>query len=155
MRNEAITHEFLMWAMCAGHQPSAKFDLYPVEGGTAAMCYVFKALKNARLLNAGDTIAIATPIFTPELEMPHLEDYALKQVLVASEAEDRFQLTGDEPCKTRPSRRSSSSTQATPRRWRSTFRASPCTGKRPHSSLGGNAPDQAYINLATSIPAAA
>ena len=28
-------------------------------------------------------------------------------------------------------------------------------GKRPHSSLGGNTPDQAYINLATPIPAAA
>jgi putative transposase len=28
-------------------------------------------------------------------------------------------------------------------------------GKRPHSSLGGKVPDQAYINLATPIPAAA
>jgi putative transposase len=28
-------------------------------------------------------------------------------------------------------------------------------GKRPHSSLGGKTPDQAYINLATPIPAAA
>jgi putative transposase len=28
-------------------------------------------------------------------------------------------------------------------------------GKRPHSSLGGKKPDQAYINLATPIPAAA
>jgi putative transposase len=28
-------------------------------------------------------------------------------------------------------------------------------GKRPHSSLGGKNPDQAYINLATPIPAAA
>ena len=85
-----------MWAMCAGHRPTAKFDLYPVEGGTAAMCYIFKALKNARLLNAGDTIAIATPIFTPYLEMPHLEDYAPKQIHVCSEAEDRFQLTDDD-----------------------------------------------------------
>lgn len=96
VHNEAITHEYLMWAMCAGHRPSAKFDLYPVEGGTAAMCYVFKALKNARLLNAGDTIAIGTPIFTPYLEMPALEDYGLKQVHIASEAEDRFQLTDDD-----------------------------------------------------------
>ena len=86
VHNEAITHEFLMWAMCAGHRPNAKFDLYPVEGGTAAMCYIFKALKNARLLNAGDTIALGTPIFTPYLEMPHLEDYALKQIHVSSEA---------------------------------------------------------------------
>ena len=96
MHNEAITHEYLMWAMCSGHRPSAKFDLYPVEGGTAAMCYIFKALKNARLLNSGDTIAMVTPIFTPYLEMPHLEDYALKQIHISADAEDRFQLTDDD-----------------------------------------------------------
>lgn len=96
VHNEAITHEYLMWAMCAGHRPHAKFDLYPVEGGTAAMCYIFKALKNARLLNAGDTIALVTPIFTPYLEMPHLEDYALKQIHISAEAEDRFQLTEED-----------------------------------------------------------
>ncbi|MBD9499119.1 aspartate 4-decarboxylase, partial [Ensifer sp. ENS01] len=82
--NEIITHEYLMWAMCAGHRPKAKFDLYPVEGGTAAMCYIFKALKNARLLNAGDTIALGTPIFTPYLEMPELEDYDLKTINVSA-----------------------------------------------------------------------
>ncbi|MBD9529664.1 bifunctional aspartate transaminase/aspartate 4-decarboxylase [Paracoccus sp. PAR01] len=91
--NEIITHEYLMWAMCAGHPPGVKFDLYPVEGGTAAMCYLFKALKNQRLLNAGDTIALATPIFTPYLEMPELEDYGLHVIRVNAEQEDRFQLT--------------------------------------------------------------
>jgi putative transposase len=30
-----------------------------------------------------------------------------------------------------------------------------CNGKRPHSSPRGKTPDQAYINLATPIPAAA
>ena len=35
--NEVITHEYLMWAMCKGHRPAETFDLYPVEGGTAAM----------------------------------------------------------------------------------------------------------------------
>lgn len=94
--NEIITHEYLMWAMCAGHRPSVKFDLYPVEGGTAAMCYIFKALKNARILNAGDTIALGTPIFTPYLEMPQLEDYTLKTINVSAEQEDRFQFTDDD-----------------------------------------------------------
>ena len=93
VHNETITHEYLMWAMCAGHRPDVKFDLYPVEGGTAAMCYIFKTLKNQRLLNAGDTIAIGTPVFTPYLEMPELEDYALHQIHVSAEREDRFQLT--------------------------------------------------------------
>ncbi|MTH79743.1 bifunctional aspartate transaminase/aspartate 4-decarboxylase [Paracoccus aestuariivivens] len=91
--NEIITHEYLMWAMCAGHRPDAKFDLYPVEGGTAAMCYIFKALKNQRLLNAGDTIALGTPIFTPYLEMPELEDYGLHVTRMSAEQEDKFQFT--------------------------------------------------------------
>ncbi len=96
VHNETITHEYLMWAMCAGHRPDVKFDLYPVEGGTAAMCYIFKALKNQRLLNPGDTIALGTPIFTPYLEMPHLEDYDLKTIFVRAEQEDRFQFTDED-----------------------------------------------------------
>lgn len=94
--NETITHEYLMWAMCAGHRPDAEFDLYAVEGGTAAMCYIFKTLKNQRLLNKGDTIALATPIFTPYLEMPELEDYSLNTIDVSSEEEDHFQLTDED-----------------------------------------------------------
>ncbi|WP_171241421.1 bifunctional aspartate transaminase/aspartate 4-decarboxylase [Ruegeria sp. HKCCA5491] len=96
VHNEQIVHEYLMWAMCAGHRPDAKFDIYAVEGGTAAMCYIFKALKNQRLLNAGDTIALGTPIFTPYLEMPELEDYSLNVVHVSSEEEDHFQLTDED-----------------------------------------------------------
>ena len=94
--NEIVTHEYLMWAMCAGHRPDVKFDLYPVEGGTAAMCYIFKALKNQRLLNAGDTIALVTPIFTPYLEMPELEDYGLHTINISAEQEDKFQLTEED-----------------------------------------------------------
>ena len=77
VHNERITHEYLMWAMCGSPKPKGKFDLYAVEGGTAAMCYLFKSLKANRLLKQGDTIALATPIFTPYIEMTHLEDYAL------------------------------------------------------------------------------
>ena len=80
VHNEQIVHEYLMWAMCGEPRPSGKFDLYAVEGGTAAMCYIFKSLKANRLLFPGDTIALGTPIFTPYLEMTHLEDYALKVV---------------------------------------------------------------------------
>ena len=66
--------------------PTGKFDLYAVEGGTAAMCYIFKSLKANRLLNPGDTIALGAPIFTPYLEMPHLEDYDLNVVNIAGAA---------------------------------------------------------------------
>ena len=96
VHNERIVHEYLMWAMCGGSQPSGKFDLYAVEGGTAAMCYIFKSLKANRLLFPGDTIALGTPIFTPYLEMTHLEDYALKVVNIAAPQENRFQYTDEE-----------------------------------------------------------
>jgi len=96
VHNERIAHEYLMWAMCGNPRPSGKFDLYAVEGGTAAMCYIFKSLKANRLLRPGDTIALGTPIFTPYLEMTHLEDYALNVVNIQAPQENRFQFTDAE-----------------------------------------------------------
>jgi aspartate 4-decarboxylase len=96
VHNERITHEYLMWAMCGSPKPKGKFDLYAVEGGTAAMCYIFKSLKANRLLKPGDTIALATPIFTPYIEMTHLEDYALNVVNIQATQENKFQFTDAE-----------------------------------------------------------
>jgi len=96
VHNERITHEYLMWAMCGNPHPKGKFDLYAVEGGTAAMCYLFKSLKANRLLKQGDTIALATPIFTPYIEMTHLEDYALNVVNIEAHRENLFQFTDAE-----------------------------------------------------------
>ncbi|HYP85949.1 bifunctional aspartate transaminase/aspartate 4-decarboxylase [Variovorax sp.] len=94
--NEIIVREYLQWAMVGEPRPKGEFKLYAVEGGTAAMCYTFKALKNNRLLNAGDTIALGVPIFTPYLEMPHLEDYDLQIVPIHAPQENRFQFTDAE-----------------------------------------------------------
>src|SRR3981189_720343 len=96
VHNERIVHEYLMWAMCGKPRPAGKFDLYAVEGGTAAMCYIFKSLKANRLLFPGDSIALGTPIFTPYLEMTHLEDYDLKMVPIRAPQENRFQYTEEE-----------------------------------------------------------
>jgi aspartate 4-decarboxylase len=96
VHNERIAHEYLLWAMCGDPKPVGKFDLYAVEGGTAAMCYIFKSLKANRLLRPGDTIALGTPIFTPYIEMPHLEDYALNVVNIQAPQENRFQFTDAE-----------------------------------------------------------
>jgi aspartate 4-decarboxylase len=85
-----------MWAMCGNPRPAGKFDLYAVEGGTAAMCYIFKSLKANRLLRPGDTIALGAPIFTPYIEMPHLEDYALNVVNIDAPQENQFQFTDAE-----------------------------------------------------------
>jgi aspartate 4-decarboxylase len=96
VHNERIVHEYLMWAVCGKPHPAGKFDIYAVEGGTAAMCYIFKSLKANRLLRPGDTIALGTPIFTPYIELPHLEDYGLKFITIQAPQENRFQFTDAE-----------------------------------------------------------
>ncbi len=96
VHNEVIVREYLQWAMCGEPRPKGTFALYAVEGGTAAMCYIFKSLKLNRLLNPGDTIAMVTPIFTPYLEMPHLEDYDLKMVFIQARQEQRWQFTEED-----------------------------------------------------------
>ena len=92
---EIVVREYIQWAMCGDPRPEGTFKLYAVEGGTAAMCYIFKSLKTNRLLNQADTIALSVPIFTPYLEMPVLEDYGLKVVKIHSLQEDRFQIGDD------------------------------------------------------------
>ncbi|HEY6307442.1 MAG TPA: aspartate 4-decarboxylase [Candidatus Angelobacter sp.] len=96
VHNERIAHEYLLWAICGNPRPSGKFDLYGVEGGTAAMCYLFKSLKANRLLRPGDTIALGAPIFTPYIHMTHLEDYDLNVVDIQAPQENRFQFTDAE-----------------------------------------------------------
>ncbi len=96
VHNEQIVHEYLAWAMCGDPRPKGTFKIYAVEGGTAAMCYIFKSLKSNRLLNPGDTIALGVPIFTPYLEMAHLEDYDLHFVEVHAKQENRFQYPDEE-----------------------------------------------------------
>ncbi|NUT33645.1 MAG: bifunctional aspartate transaminase/aspartate 4-decarboxylase [Hamadaea sp.] len=86
---EKVVHAYLVKTMCGGKAPKTQFDLYAVEGGTAAMCYLFDSAVINGILNKGDTIAIMTPIFTPYLEIPQLERYQFKVVeLAASRFDD-------------------------------------------------------------------
>lgn len=91
--SEQVIRKYLDWAMCGDNPPAGKFDLFAVEGGTAAICYIFRSLFANRILKRGDTIAIGTPIFTPYIEIPRLEDYALKTVYLTAREEEHFQLT--------------------------------------------------------------
>jgi aspartate 4-decarboxylase len=90
---EQVARKYLDWAMCGDNPPTGKFDLFAVEGGTAAICYIFRSLFANRILKQGDTIAICTPIFTPYIEIAKLEDYALETVYLTVREEDHFQLT--------------------------------------------------------------
>ena len=96
VHNEQVVHEYLLWAMCGNPRPKGTYKIYAVEGGTAAMCYTFKSLKSNRILNPGDTIALGVPIFTPYLEMAHLEDYDLHFVEVHAKQEQKFQYPDEE-----------------------------------------------------------
>lgn len=79
---ERVVQEYLAKEMCDRRPPPGRLDLFAVEGGTAAMCYVFDTLKMNRLLNPGDRIAIGVPVFTPYIEMPGLEEFQLEIVQV-------------------------------------------------------------------------
>jgi aspartate 4-decarboxylase len=65
--SEVICREFLRQEMCQNAPVTGGIDLFAVEGGTAAMTYIFDSLKANRLLSEGDKVAIARPIFTPYL----------------------------------------------------------------------------------------
>ena len=79
---ERIAHEYLVQEMCDRKPPRGRYDIFAVEGGTAAMCYIFDTLVQNHLLKPGDTIALGTPVFTPYLEIPHLDRYRFKVVRV-------------------------------------------------------------------------
>lgn len=99
---EVIVHDYLIQEMC-GNRPvrSGKYDLFAVEGGTAAMCYIFDSLVENRLLKKGDKIALGVPVFTPYLEIPELERYQFKVTYIYGSAKDEngnsnFQYTEEE-----------------------------------------------------------
>jgi aspartate 4-decarboxylase len=71
---------------------SENFDLFATEGGSAAMVYIFKSLKINKLIRPGDTIAIITPIFSPYLEIPQLNDYNLKEIFIKSDENLDWQI---------------------------------------------------------------
>jgi aspartate 4-decarboxylase len=80
---ERVVQRYLDKTMCAGRPPAGTLDLFAVEGGTAAMCYVFGSLIENRILSRGDTIALGSPIFTPYIELPQLEAFGFATVDIA------------------------------------------------------------------------
>ncbi|WP_051249302.1 bifunctional aspartate transaminase/aspartate 4-decarboxylase [Inquilinus limosus] len=94
--SEKIVGQYLRKEMI-GRQPfTGDFDLYAVEGGTAAMTYLFNSLRENRLLAPGDSIAIGLPIFTPYIEIPHLNDYKLVEVGLNADPEKGWQYSDKE-----------------------------------------------------------
>ncbi len=93
---EKIVRAYLNVTMCAGDPPKGTMDIFVTEGGTAAMTYIFNTLKENGLIKAGDKIALGTPIFTPYLEIPVLNDYELVIVDVEQDEENNWQYSDQE-----------------------------------------------------------
>ncbi|QQE79892.1 aspartate 4-decarboxylase [Alicyclobacillus sp. SO9] len=75
VHSESIVHDFLLQELCGNDTSLGKFDLFAVEGATAAMCYLFDSLQENRLLAKGAKVAVMVPIFPPYVEIPKLWRY--------------------------------------------------------------------------------
>ncbi|MDF7668073.1 bifunctional aspartate transaminase/aspartate 4-decarboxylase [Orbaceae bacterium ESL0727] len=89
--SEQIIKTYLVQEMGMRGISTNNFDLFAVEGGTAAIAYIFNSLKENKLIKTGDKIAIGAPIFTPYLEIPELNDYELVEVMVEADADNGWQ----------------------------------------------------------------
>ena len=89
---EAILNAYLQTTLYDGVTLSDQTGVFPTEGGSAAMVYIFNALSHNRLLKPGDRIAIATPIFTPYLQIPSVNSYGLVSIDVSSTSEDNWDI---------------------------------------------------------------
>jgi len=93
--NEKAVHPYLVQDVLGGLD-CGKFDLFATEGGTAAMAYIFNSLMENKILKKGDTIALGTPIFTPYIEIPHLNDYKFVTIDVHQDENERWQYSDKE-----------------------------------------------------------
>lgn len=88
LRVEKVVHEFLLQELCQNDGTCGKFNLFAVEGATAAMCYIFDTLGENYLLSRGDKIAVMVPIFPPYVEIPRLHRYNFDVVEIKASAMD-------------------------------------------------------------------
>ncbi|MFA5499993.1 MAG: bifunctional aspartate transaminase/aspartate 4-decarboxylase [Candidatus Omnitrophota bacterium] len=93
--SERIVHKYLEQEMF-GNAGIGKFDLFATEGGTAAMDYIFTSLSENKLIHKGDKIALGTPIFTPYIEIPRLNDYELVELEVKQDENSDWQYPDSE-----------------------------------------------------------
>ncbi len=84
---EQVVRKYLVREMCGDEPPPGTYDVFAVEGGTAAMCYIFDSLMVNGLLKQGDRIALALPTFTPYIEIAHLERYSFEVVEIEATGE--------------------------------------------------------------------
>jgi aspartate 4-decarboxylase len=93
--SEKIVERYIRREMIGDEPFKAEIDLFAVEGGTAAMTYLFNALEENHILRRGDTIAVGLPIFTPYLEIPRLREYSFIEVGIEAQYGNGWQFTDE------------------------------------------------------------
>lgn len=92
---EVILNHYLQSVLYNGVDLANDTTLFPTEGGSAAIVYTFQSLRENKLIRPGDKIAINTPIFTPYLQIPVLNDYELVEVDLSSKEENNWEIDAD------------------------------------------------------------
>lgn len=77
---EQVLERYIVTVTGSAPGPAGRFQVFGTEGGAAAMAYVFKTLRENHLVGPDDAIAIATPVFTPYLQIPILEEFGFRVV---------------------------------------------------------------------------
>jgi len=94
--SEKIVEQYLRKEMIGEYPFVGDFDLFAVEGGTAAMTYIFNTMRENYLIEPGDTIALGSPIFTPYIEIPQLNDYQLNTINLDADPANGWQYSQQE-----------------------------------------------------------
>ena len=93
---EHIINAFLQSILYGKADLRKNTKVFPVEGGTAAIVYIFDSLKHNGLLNDGDRIAINTPVFTPYIQIPRLSNFDLAEVDLQAREENQWHIPDSE-----------------------------------------------------------
>ena len=97
IHTEKVVKDYIIKEM-GGVIHESTHDLYAVEGGTAAMCYIFDSLIQNRILKPSDKIALFVPIFTPYVEIANLPTYQFEIIKVyASQVNEDGRYTWQYP----------------------------------------------------------
>jgi aspartate 4-decarboxylase len=80
-----VTHGIARSATDAGSGHAGRFRLFATEGAAAAMSYCFQSLRRNGLLGPGDKVAVATPVFSPYLQIPHMAEFGFEIVHVQAD----------------------------------------------------------------------
>lgn len=94
--SEQIVRQYIVKEMIGGFITGGALDLFAVEGGTAAMSYIFNTLRQNGLVARGDKVAIGTPVFTPYIEIPELDEFGLEEVAINADPHQGWQYPDEE-----------------------------------------------------------